>query len=270
MECKGPRSDDYDAERQTIPGPREARFMIRASQLCGGVVLLCAMSIVPSAHAEHEMSSKAKVAVAGIPSTDSPAIAALEKTSRNSSANDLCGAMNHLAIRYARGLGVSKDAKMAFGLFMSLAMDGYTPAMVNIGILYESGLAGRRNRQLAYAWVRAALILGVPGENVDATVYKLAFIAARLGSGKTAKAERAARGIALVIADQIARSDDQNADSPQCERAPRVAVTADLQSNFAPRMPGPRWNVPPQTRVSTDFMMSARSGNNENRFPTSK
>jgi len=173
--------------------------------------------------------------VATIPSKDSRPIGAVgEETSQNSSTSDLYGAMNHLAIRYARGLGVSKDAKMAFRLFMSLAMDGYTPAMVNIGILYESGLAGHRNRQLAYAWVRAALIVGVPDANVDAAVYKLGFLAARLGSRKTAKAERAARRIALAIAEQIARADNRNSDSPQCERAPRVDATADLQSTFTP------------------------------------
>jgi TPR repeat protein len=188
--------------------------MIRASRLCGGVILLCAVSTAQSTHAEYERSSPSKVAVAAILSKDSRPIGAVgEETSQNSSTSDLYGAMNHLAIRYARGLGVSKDAKMAFRLFMSLAMDGYTPAMLNIGILYESGLAGHRNRQLAYAWVRAALIVGVPDANVDAAVYKLGFLAARLGSRKTAKAERAARRLALAIAEQIARADNRNSDS---------------------------------------------------------
>jgi TPR repeat protein len=252
---------------------RGTRMMIRARRLCGGVILLCAVSIAQSTHAEYERSSPGKVAVAvaRIPSKDPRPIAALGKeTSRSSSTNDLYGAMNHLAIRYARGLGVSKDAKMAFRLFMSLAMDGYTPAMVNIGILYESGLAGHRNRQLAYAWVRAALIVGVPDANVDAAVYRLGFLAARLGSRKTAKAERAARRIALAIAEQTARSDIRNYDSAQCERVPRVDATADLQSTFSPGLPGPPWDGPPQPRVSADSMMSAGSDNYENRFSTSK
>jgi len=102
---------------------------------------------------------------------------------------------------------------MALRIFKSLAMDGYTPAMVNVGVLYESGLTGHRDRGLAYAWVRAALTLGVPDEEVDATLYKLGFIAARLGSRRTAKAELAARRIALTIAEQLARRDDPQIDS---------------------------------------------------------
>jgi TPR repeat protein len=111
-------------------------------------------------------------------------------------------------------LGINKDAKMALKIVMCLAVDGYTPAMVNVGVLYESGLAGHRDRELAYAWVRATLTLGVPDEDVDATLYKLGFIAAaRLGSRRTARAELAARRIALTIAEQLARRDDPQIDS---------------------------------------------------------
>jgi TPR repeat protein len=107
--------------------------------------------------------------------------------------------LNHLAIMYARGRGVPKSARLAMKLFRQLAMDGYTPAMVNLGTLYERGRAGRRDHRQAYAWIRAALALGVPKEDYDATLFKLGMIAVHLGTGQTTSAER----LALAIIDRI-------------------------------------------------------------------
>jgi len=42
-------------------------------------------------------------------------------------------------------------------LFLRSAIQGYTPAMTNIGTLYEIGAIGQSDFQHAYAWVRAAL-----------------------------------------------------------------------------------------------------------------
>jgi Sel1 repeat-containing protein len=107
--------------------------------------------------------------------------------------------LNRLGIMYARGRGVPKSARLARKLFRQLAMDGYTPAMVNLGTLYERGRAGRRDHRQAYAWIRAALALGVPKEDYDATLFKLGMIAVHLGTGQTTSAER----LALAIIDRI-------------------------------------------------------------------
>jgi hypothetical protein len=109
--------------------------------------------------------------------------------------------LNRLGIMYARGRGVPKSARLATKLFRRLAMDGYTPAMVNLGALYEHGSAGRRDHRRAYAWIRAALALGVPKEDYDATLFKLGMIAVHLGTAHTTSAER----LALAIIDRIGK-----------------------------------------------------------------
>jgi len=110
-------------------------------------------------------------------------------------------ALNLLGIRYARGEGVKKNAGMAMRLFLRSATQGYTPAMANIGTLYEMGAAGHPNWLRAYAWVRTALSFGVPEEDHDATMLKLGMIAARLGPNNIADAERLAGAIATRIVD---------------------------------------------------------------------
>lgn len=197
-----------------IEPPTGHRFLIQTGHLCGRTLLLCVLSLSQSTIAES--SGPRPVMGAHVLHGSSMTIAApVEKAPSDSAISQLSSATNHLAISYARGLCVNKDAKMALRIFMSLAMDGYTPAMVNVGVLYESGLTGHRDRELAYAWVRAALTLGVPDEDVDATLYKLGYIAARLGSRKTAKAELAARRIALTVAEQMThRNDPQFANKP--------------------------------------------------------
>ena len=109
------------------------------------------------------------------------------------------GALNTLGIRYAKGQGVKKNPGMAMRYFLRSAMLGYTPAMANMGTLYEIGATGNPNMHRAYAWVRAALSFGVPAEDHDATVLRLGMIAARLGSQNIDAAER----LAAVISSQI-------------------------------------------------------------------
>ena len=111
-------------------------------------------------------------------------------------------AVNRLAIMYARGRDLPRKPRLALKLFRTLAMEGYTPAMVNLGTIYELGLASRRDHRLAYAWIRAGLTLGVPEQDLDATVFKLTMIAARLGTKQTRSAERVAASIAEAIAVQ--------------------------------------------------------------------
>lgn len=108
-------------------------------------------------------------------------------------------AMNHLGIRYARGRGVAKDSRAALKMFKMLAVEGYTPGMVNLGIAYELGLSGRRDHRRAYAWIRAALALGVPQDDYDATVFKLGIVVGKLGIARLGSADRLAAGIVEEI-----------------------------------------------------------------------
>ena len=122
-------------------------------------------------------------------------------------------AVNHLAIMYARGRGLSKKPRLALQLFRTIAMEGYTPAMVNLGTIYELGLASRRVHLRAYAWIRAALTLGVPEEERDASNFKLGMIAARLGTAQTRAAERLATGIIQAMVVQCGRGEERYTDA---------------------------------------------------------
>jgi len=123
-------------------------------------------------------------------------------------------AINRLGIQYARGRGVAKDYKLAFRMFRQVALDGYTPGMVNLGTLYEMGPIGLRNHRRAYAWIRAALALGVPEEDYDATLFKLGMIAGRLGPAKVSGAERLAMSIIENVVSHSESSAQQYADIP--------------------------------------------------------
>jgi hypothetical protein len=120
--------------------------------------------------------------------------------------------INRLGIQYARGRGVARDYKIAFRMFRQLALDGYTPGMVNLGTLYEMGPVGLRNHRRAYAWIRAALALGVPKEDYDATLFKLGMIAGRLGAAKVSGAERLAVSIIENVMSHSESSAEQYAD----------------------------------------------------------
>jgi TPR repeat protein len=122
-------------------------------------------------------------------------------------------AVNRLAIMYARGRGLPKKPRLALKLFRTMAMEGYTPAMLNLGTIYELGLASRRDHPRAYAWIRAALTLGVPEKDRDATNFKLGMIAARLGTAQTRAAERLATGIIQAVVVQCERGGERYIDS---------------------------------------------------------
>lgn len=109
--------------------------------------------------------------------------------------------LNLLGIRYAKGQGVKKNPALAMRFFLRSAIQGYTPAMANIGTLYEVGITTHSDFRRAYAWVRAALEFGVPEEDHDATVSKLWMIAARLGPDGIESAERLADAIAVRIVE---------------------------------------------------------------------
>ena len=128
--------------------------------------------------------------------------------------------LNQVGIMYARGRGVPKSSGLATKLFRQLAMDGYTPAMVNLGTLYEWGVARGRNHRQAYAWIRAALAFGVPKEDYDATLFKLGMIAARLSAAQMTSAERLALTIIERIGDRYERSGDAYQDTAALSLAP--------------------------------------------------
>jgi hypothetical protein len=121
-------------------------------------------------------------------------------------------ALNILGIRYANGQGVKRNPGMAMRFFLRSAMRGYTPAMANIGALYEIGATGHRNLSRAYAWVRAALSFGMPQEDHDTTVLKLGMIVAQLGSDKFAGAERLAETIATRVVETCKCSPGQETE----------------------------------------------------------
>ena len=110
-------------------------------------------------------------------------------------------ALNLLGIQYVRVRGVKRNPRMAMRYFLRSAMHGYTPAMVNIGTLYENGATGHTDLRRAYAWVRTALAFGVPEEEHDTTVFKLGMLAARLGSDNIGRAEMLAEVIATRIVE---------------------------------------------------------------------
>jgi hypothetical protein len=140
---------------------------------------------------------------------------------------DIRDAVNRLAIRYARGRGVAKNYNLAFKLFRELALEGYTPGMVNLGILYELGPAGRRDHRRAYAWIRAALALGVPKDDYEATLVKFGMVAGMLGRAKTRSAER----LAVRITEAVT---SQEAVASQCDSS--SVVYADI-SAYGPATP---------------------------------
>jgi TPR repeat protein len=90
---------------------------------------------------------------------------------------------------------------LAMRLFLRAAIQGYTPAMANLGTLYEIGAIRHADFRRAYAWVRAALSFGVPEEDHDETVLKLWMIAARLAPERIESAERLADAIATRIVE---------------------------------------------------------------------
>jgi TPR repeat protein len=114
--------------------------------------------------------------------------------------------MNLLGIMFAEGEGVRKNARIAVLLFRESAMQGYTPAMANLGAIYEKGDAGPPNLHRAYAWLRAAVSFGVPEEYRDPAMLRLGMIAERLGRRKVMAAEKLASEIAASIIESCACS----------------------------------------------------------------
>ena len=133
------------------------------------------------------------------------AFAALDPNAASETATCTCPAaaapsnLNHFGISYAKGTRGKRNPRLAMRIFLRAAMQGYTPAMANLGTLYQTGALGRKNFSRAYAWVRAALSFGVPEQDHDVTVMKLGMIAARLAPTAIEHSE----GLAETIAARI-------------------------------------------------------------------
>ncbi len=131
-----------------------------------------------------------------------PSVAVSAPQSRTAASQpQIPSALNQLGIRYAKGQGVKRNPGLAMRFFLRSAIQGYAPAMANIGTLYEIGVTTHSDFRRAYAWVRAALSFGVPDEDHDETVSKLWMIASRLGPDRLESAERLADAIAVRIVE---------------------------------------------------------------------
>ena len=127
-------------------------------------------------------------------------------------------AMNALAVMYAEGIGVTKSACMAKQLFLSAANRGHAPAMVNLGMMHALGDNLRRDGSQAYAWIRAALYVGISAEERDATVFKLGMVAAHLEPGQVERAEAMAKRIADSVALSRAPAVENDGEPPRAEK----------------------------------------------------
>jgi TPR repeat protein len=189
--------------------------------VCAYCLIACGLACMQSAIAECTPESVSLVGTeqAILRGASSDSLGQLGQSSQVVSPTDyLAGAdgremLNRLAIGYAQGRGLPRKPRLALELFRTLAAVGYTPAMVNLGTIYELGLAGRHDHRRAYAWIRAGLTLGVPEKDRDATVFKLGMIAAGLGTKQTRTAERLATSITEFIAAQCDHWDQTYAEA---------------------------------------------------------
>jgi hypothetical protein len=127
-------------------------------------------------------------------------------------------AMNTLAIMYAQGHGVARNTCVAMKLFQQSAAEGYVPAMINLGTMYAIGENLRHDEARAYAWIRAALIVGVSDEDHDATVFKLGAIAGRLDALQFERAELLAAKIAHAVALRRAPPAEKDGETSEIGR----------------------------------------------------
>jgi TPR repeat protein len=103
-------------------------------------------------------------------------------------------AMNSLGVMHDSGTGVTQSHATALKLFQRSAQQGYAPAMVNLGNMYASGEGVKKDNVQAYAWLSAALSVGVP-EARDGVLFQLGMVAARLNAKQLARARRLTEGI---------------------------------------------------------------------------
>jgi TPR repeat protein len=139
-------------------------------------------------------------------------------------------AMTALGLLYAQGLGVIKNDCMAMRLFERAAELGFAPAMINLATLYARGGKAQRDDEHAYAWLRAALYVGVPESERDATVFMLGMFAAHLDVAQVRRAEALARRLAAAAVQRrppAETSATHDVDSDGSPLQPRHAAPAE-------------------------------------------
>jgi TPR repeat protein len=114
---------------------------------------------------------------------------------------------------YALGRGVGKNYGMALDLFRRAALQGQVPGMVNVGLLYDRHTNRPGHSVSAYAWLRTALLFGVPDEDRDAIIFRLGMIASRIGEARAARAERLAGLLVEDIGQRAGRPRDPSTES---------------------------------------------------------
>jgi TPR repeat protein len=114
-------------------------------------------------------------------------------------------AMTTLGVMYARGIGVAKNTVRSEASFRTGSHPGISLAMVNLGTLHAVDVPTRRNAgEHAYAWLRAALYVGVADSERDSTVFKLGMVAGRLDLAQVKRAEAQALQLArAAVASQL-------------------------------------------------------------------
>jgi Sel1 repeat len=110
--------------------------------------------------------------------------------------------LNSLGIKYAMGNGVGRDPKKALFLFALSASYFYPQAMLNLSTMYARGIGVKRDDKMAYGWLRAAIALGARDRILDAAVSRLAVAASRLGESKVMKGERLARDLVISLVEE--------------------------------------------------------------------
>src|SRR6266478_4330824 len=94
----------------------------------------------------------------GVPQSYPKAARLLEVAAQQGAAD----AQNKLGAMYNDGLGVAQDQRKARDLFRQSAGQGYPPAMVNLGRMYTEAIGGERDEIRGFAWIQAAINVGVP------------------------------------------------------------------------------------------------------------
>lgn len=101
--------------------------------------------------------------------------------------------------------------------------------MINLATMYSSGIGTKRDNEVAYGWLRAAIVFGAADHARDIAVSRLALIASRLGRAKLPHADRIARTIVISLLDEADKDVSLSATAPadlNCNSAAIIDVDA--------------------------------------------
>ena len=68
-----------------------------------------------------------------------------------------------LGTRYMNGIGINRDFKRAYELYLASAQQGYAGAQYNLGMMYHNGIGRRHDYHEARKWYEMAAQQGHPG-----------------------------------------------------------------------------------------------------------